>query len=66
MNPGWHAERFRGRHVSNEIATHQGNIGGAMSPPGVTPEALALLEAYTFPGTNDNKHIKGGACRQCS
>jgi DNA-binding NtrC family response regulator len=21
-----------------------------MSPPGVTPEALALLEAYTFPG----------------
>jgi hypothetical protein len=30
MKPVWRAERLRGRHVSNEIATHQGNIGGAI------------------------------------
>jgi transcriptional regulator of aromatic amino acid metabolism len=49
--------------VSHFLRLFSNEMG--MSPPGVTPEALALLEAYTFPGTNDNKHIKGGACRQC-
>jgi len=34
--------------VSHFLRLFSNEMG--MSPPGVTPEALALLEAYTFPG----------------